>query len=48
MYSYEREVLAVVYFVPKFRYNVWVKISSLITDCKAMKWLATTAEHLRK
>ena len=42
--SYEGEVSAVVYAVQRFRYYLWGKPFKLITDCKAMSWLTTTAK----
>lgn len=42
--SYEGEVSAVVYAVQKFRYYLWGRPFKLITDCKAMQWLTTTAK----
>ena len=42
--SYEGEVSAVVYAVQRFRYYLWGQPFRLITDCKAMQWLTTTAK----
>lgn len=42
--SYEGEVSAVVYAVQRFRYYLWGQHFKLITDCKAMQWLTTTAK----
>ena len=42
--SYEGEVSAVVYAIQRFRYYLWGKPFKLITDCKAMEWLTTTAK----
>ena len=42
--SYEGEVSAVVYAVQRFRYYLWGQRFKLITDCKAMEWLTTTAK----
>jgi hypothetical protein len=42
--SYEGEVSAVVYAVQRFRYYLWGARFSLITDCKAMSWMTTTAK----
>ncbi len=42
--SYEGKLSAVVYAVQKFRYYLWDQRFKLITDCKAMEWLATTAK----
>ena len=41
--AYEGEVSAVVWAVQKFRYWLWGAEFKLITDCKAMEWLRTTA-----
>jgi hypothetical protein len=41
--SYEGEVSAVVYAVQRFRYYLWGAKFQLITDCKAMTWMTTTA-----
>ena len=42
--SYEGEVSAVVYAVQRFRYYLWGQPFKLITDCKAMQWLTSTAK----
>ena len=42
--SYEGEVSAVHYAVQRFRYYLWGRRFKLITDCKAMQWLRTTAK----
>ena len=42
--SYEGEVSAVVYAAQRFRYYLWGKPFKLITDCKAMQWLTSTAK----
>ena len=42
--SYEGEVSAVVYAVQRFRYYLWGQQFKLITDCKAMQWLTSTAK----
>ena len=42
--SYEGEVSAVVYAVQRFRYYLWGQKFTLVTDCKAMEWLTTTAK----
>eukprot|EP00873_Tetraselmis_striata_P038743 jgi/Tetstr1/459007/TSEL_004475.t1 len=41
--SYEGEVGAVVWAVQRFRYYLYGNHFQLITDCKAMEWLRTTA-----
>eukprot|EP00873_Tetraselmis_striata_P006997 jgi/Tetstr1/427261/TSEL_017446.t1 len=41
--SYEGEVGAVVWAVRRFRYYMYGNHFQLITDCKAMEWLRTTA-----
>ena len=41
--AYEGEVSAVVWAVQKFRYWLWGAEFRLITDCKAMEWLRSTA-----
>ncbi len=41
---YEGEVSAVVYAVQNFRYYLWDRRFELITDCKAIEWLTTTAK----
>eukprot|EP00873_Tetraselmis_striata_P008292 jgi/Tetstr1/428556/TSEL_018550.t1 len=41
--SYEGEVGAVVWVVQRFRYYLYGNHFQLITDCKAMEWLRTTA-----
>ena len=41
--AYEGEVSAVVWAVQKFRYWLWGAEFKLITDCKAMEWLRSTA-----
>eukprot|EP00873_Tetraselmis_striata_P014439 jgi/Tetstr1/434703/TSEL_002530.t1 len=41
--SYEGEVGAVVWVVQRFFYYLYGKHFQLITDCKAMEWLRTTA-----
>eukprot|EP00873_Tetraselmis_striata_P042873 jgi/Tetstr1/463137/TSEL_008071.t1 len=43
MYSYEGEVGAIVWVIQRFRYYLYGSHFQLITDCKAMEWLRTTA-----
>ena len=42
--SYEGEVSAVHYAVQRFRYYLWGRRWKLVTDCRAMQWLRTTAK----
>ena len=42
--AYEGEVSAVIYAVQKFRYWLYGAEFLLITDCKAMEWLRSTAK----